>query len=281
MDLVNIEQAEYWDAMASTWRELDDRLERTAGPPGRMAMDRLDPRPGERVLDLGCGTGPTTVELAGRVGPNGRVVGVDIADGMLEAARRRAAAGGVANASFVQADVEVHDLGAGAYDAAFSRFGVMFYADPVAAFANVRRALVPGGRLGFACWQHVAANEWMMVPGMAVLSVTDTPPVVPEPGRPGPFSLCDADRVRSILGAAGFGSVDVTAHNDEVTADEGDIADFATTALRVGAAREALEGADDATRQKAHDAVVDALSARVEGGVLRLARGVLVVSARA
>jgi SAM-dependent methyltransferase len=281
MEYVNTEQAEFWASMAPTWVEMDDQLERTAGTPGRMAMDCLDLRPGQRVVDLGCGTGPTTVELSSRVGPDGSIVGLDIAEGMLDRARGRAAASGVTNVTFVHADVEAHDLGSGEFDAAFSRFGVMFYSDPIAAFRSIRKGLKPEGRLSFVCWQDVFANEWMLVPGMAVMSVTGTPPPVPEPGAPGPFSLCDADRVRSILDVAGFKRVDVSSHNDVLTASVGELPDYAALSLRVGAAREALEDADEATRQKAYGSVVDALHEKVLDGVLRLTRGYLVVTALA
>lgn len=141
MAFANIEQAEFWSQIAPTWIELEGRMEEAGGLPGELAMDRLDLRPGQRVVDLGCGAGRTTVELASRVGPGGSVVGVDISAGMLAAARERAARLGAGNVEFVHADVQVHDLGEARFDAAYSRFGVMFFADPVAAFANVRRAL--------------------------------------------------------------------------------------------------------------------------------------------
>jgi SAM-dependent methyltransferase len=277
MTFVNRDQAEFWAQMAPTWVELEERLERTGGPPGRMAMDRLDLQPGERILDLGCGTGQTTVELAARVGANGRVVGVDIADEMLEAARQRAVTQGVDNVDFLHCDVQCHDLGE--CDGAFSRFGVMFYDDPVAAFANIRKAIRPGGRLSFACWQNALANEWMFVPGMAVMTVTGTPPPMPEPGQPGPFSLCEVDRVTDLLGQAGFSGIDIVPHNDVFSSPAEEIPGYAGVALRIGAAREALKDADEATRQKAYEAVVEALNGKVEDGEVRLTRGVLLVAA--
>lgn len=281
MDIVNSEQAEFWASMAPTWVEMDELLDRIAGEPGRAAMDRLELHPGQRVVDLGCGTGPTTVELADRVGPRGSVVGVDIADEMLDRARKRATEGGVGNATFVHADVQGHDLGAGTFDAAFSRFGVMFYADPVSAFTNIRRALKPGGRLSFVCWQDVFTNEWMLVPGLAVMSVTGTLPPMPEPGEPGPFSLSDPARVRSVLEETGFHNVDIVPQNDVVTVDADEIPAQAGLAMRVGAAREALQEADDLTRQRAQEAVVQALTEKVQDGQLRLTRGVLLVAAGA
>ena len=280
MGIVNTEQAEFWASMAPTWVELEARLESTAGLPGRLAMDLLQLEPGQRVMELGCGTGATILGLAERVGPDGTVVGIDIAEEMLDEARRRAADAGARNVTFVHADVQAHDLGETSYDAAFSRFGVMFYSDPHAAFANVRRAIRPGGRLAFVCWQNVFANEWMLVPGMAVMSVTGTPPSMPEPGAPGPFSLCEPERVHSILEAAGFVDLDVSPYNDVITSPQDEIAAHAAVAVQVGAAREALKDADDATKEKAYQAVVDAYGRKVEDGELRLSRGVLLVTAR-
>lgn len=281
MTFVNTDQAVFWSSMARTWVEMDHRLEHTAGEPGRMAMDRLDPRPGERILDLGCGTGPTSVELASRVGPGGSVVGVDIAEEMLVRARQRASEQGSDNVSFLHADVQAGSLGSREYDAAFSRFGVMFYSDPAAAFSKVREALRPGGRLSFVCWQGATANEWMLVPGAAVMSVTGTPPPTPTPGQPGPFSLCDPGLVHSILATAGFTQTEVEPHNDVVTFGAEHIDEQAASALRMGAAREALKDADEATIRLAHGAVVDALRSKVQDGEVRLARGVLLVGAGA
>ncbi len=278
--VANTEQAEFWASVAPTWVEIEEHQEGTAGEPGRMAMDSLDVRPGQRVLDLGCGTGPTTVELARRVGPDGSVLGVDIAAAMLDRARERAAAEGARNVSFVHADVQSYDLGSDAYDRAFSRFGVMFYADPVAAFSNVRRALKAGGALGFVCWQNVTANEWMLIPGMAVTSVTGSVPALPEPGQPGPFSLCDVERVHEILAAAGFADIEVVPHNDVISAPERELPDYADVSLRMGVAREALKDADEVKRAEAFESVTAALREKVHDGQLRLSRGVLVVTAR-
>ena len=275
----NVEQAEFWDTMAPTWIDIEERIEVTAAEPGRLAMEALHLQPGQDIVDLGCGTGATTVELAARVGPDGRAVGADISTGMLERARERATSTATTNVEFVHADVQAADLGEARFDAAFSRFGVMFYADPVAAFTNIRRSLRPGGRLAFACWQSIFTNDWMLVPGMAVMSVTNTPPAMPESGQPGPFSLADPDHVRSVLGAAGFSDVTATEHNDTLVISETTIPEYAATSLRIGAAREALKDADEDTHRRALAAVEEALRARVEGGEVHAARGFLVVSA--
>lgn len=279
MKLVNNEQAEFWAQLAPTWIELEDRLELVGGPPGRAAMDRLNLAAGQRVVDLGCGTGQTTLELASRVAPDGEVLGVDIADEMLAHARARAAGLGITNVDFIHADVQVHNLGQGRFDAAYSRFGVMFFADPVAAFANIHKALRPGGLLSFVSWQSVFDNEWMLIPGAAVASVTGSLPQMPDPEEPGPFSLADPHRIRSVLGAARFQRVEVTPHNDLVVTTEEQIPEVAMTSIRVGAAREALKDADDDTRARAVVAVEDALRSRLKDGEVRASRGVwLVVS---
>jgi SAM-dependent methyltransferase len=274
---VNIEQAEFWSKLAPTWLELEDRLEEVAGLPGRLAMDRLQLLHGQRVVDLGCGSGRTTLELASRVGPGGEVVGVDIAAEMLARGRERAAQFGAGNVEFVQADVQVHDLGEARFDAAYSRFGVMFFADPVAAFANVRRALRPGGVLSFVSWQSVFDNEWMLIPGAAVATVTGSLPPMPGPEEPGPFSLADPARVRAVLDAAGFGSVVITPHADHVVISEDRIPEVARTNVRAGGVSQALQEADDQTRQRALAAIEEALRARLQDGQVRASRGVLLV----
>ena len=281
MAFANTEQAEFWSQIAPTWIELQDRMEEAGGLPGELAMDRLDLRPGQRVVDLGCGAGRTTVELASRVGPGGSVVGVDISAGMLAAARERAARLGAGNVEFVHADVQVHDLVEARFDAAFSRFGVMFFADPVAAFANVRRALRSGAVLSFVCWQGLSANEWMLIPAAAAATVTGAMPAMPGPGEPGPFSLADPERARAVLDAAGFGSVVITPHADHIVISEDRIPEVARTSARTGRVRAMLQDADEPTRARATAAIEEAMRARLEHGQVRASRGVLLVTGRA
>jgi SAM-dependent methyltransferase len=281
MRFANEEQAKFWSELAPTWLELQDDLEEVSELPGLMAMDRLQLGPGQRVVDLGCGGGRTTLELASRVRPGGKAVGVDITPELIADGRERAARLGVDNVDFVHADVQADDLGEAVFDAAFSRFGVMFFAEPIAAFANVRRALRPGGLLSFVCWQNVFENEWMLVPGMAVASVTGSLPPLPAPGEPGPFSLADPDHVQAVLAGAGFDRIDVMPHNDAVVRAEDRIADIARISTRVGAAREALRDADDGTRRRAVEAVESALRERAEDGYVRASRAVWLVTAQA
>jgi ubiquinone/menaquinone biosynthesis C-methylase UbiE len=277
----NDAQADFWEELAPAWLASEAHSEIVSQRFGVLAMDRLALQPGQRVLDVGCGSGATTLELARRVGPHGEALGADIAESMVAAAADRAEASQVANARFVQADVQVADLGEGTFDAAFSRFGVMFFSDPVSAFGNLKRALRPGGALAIACWQNVFANEWMLVPGAAVVSVTGALPPMPGPDEPGPFSLSDPAKVRQLLGAAGFRDVEVTPQAEVIVMPASQIDSMVELTSRVGPVREALRTADDETRSRILGAVHDALTGKVELGHLRLNAGAFVVTARA
>ena len=179
---------------------------------GEAAIARLHPDPGEHVLDVGCGTGTTSLELAQLVGDSGHVTGVDVSAPMLDEARRRAADGGLSNTSFVVADAAAHQFEPRHFDAAFSRMGIMFFAEPVAGFTNLRRALRAGGRLTFVCWRSASENSWVTEPGQAVAEVLG-PPDQMDPNAPGPFSLASADRISSILTGAGLVDIDITPHD--------------------------------------------------------------------
>ena len=215
MSAANEGQVAYWnDAAGRTWASLQDSIDRQIRPLGLAAMDRLDPRAGETLLDVGCGCGDTSLELARRVGPEGEVLGLDISGPMLEVARRRAAEAGAEGLEFRQADAQTAAL-PGGRDAVFSRFGVMFFSDPAAAFANLRRSLRPGGRLAFVCWRPLAENLWMRLPAEAAAGLVPAAPP-PEPGAPGPFAFADPDHVRGILAEAGFSGIDITPHDEAI-----------------------------------------------------------------
>ena len=276
---VNADQERYWNERASTWIDAQDVFDGLSAPLGRMAMDRLGLVAGQQVLDIGCGTGVTSVELADRVAPGGQVTGVDISEPLLSHARALAA--GRPDVTFSRSDAQVHDLGEGVYDAAFSRFGVMFFADPVEAFANIRKAMRPGAGLSFVCWQNVFANEWLIVPTMAAIGVLGRAPDLPAPDAPGPFALADPERVTGILDAAGFEAIDVVEHADHVEFAEDRLAELARASTGLGAVAELLEHDDDATRRQVAEAIQATLEERVADGVLRLARAVLLVRATA
>jgi SAM-dependent methyltransferase len=205
----NADMIRYWNEGAgSAWVAMQERLDRQVGPLGAAALERAAVAAGERVLDVGCGCGGTTLEIAGAVGEQGGVVAVDVSEPMLERARQRAAEAGLAaRIEWRCEDAQLARFAAGSFDCLYSRFGVMFFADPVAAFANLRRALRPHGRLVFVCWQARERNPWMTVPALAAMQHVAFPPPPPA-DAPGPFAFADAARVRGLLEAAGFAGVE-------------------------------------------------------------------------
>jgi SAM-dependent methyltransferase len=270
----NVEQRTFWNEQAGPlWVVHQERLDRQIGPHGDAALAKLAPAPGERVLDLGCGCGDSSLAL--------RVLGVDLSEPMLARARERAAAAGLAHLSFRAADVQTAPLEAGAFDAAFSRFGVMFFADPVAAFGNVRRALRPGGRLAFACWRPVAENPWVRVPMAAAAAVLPLPPPPPE-GTPGPFAFGDAGRVRRILEAAGLEAVETEPADLAMHPGGGDLDEAADMFLEVGPLAFALHEANapEALRGKVRAAVREAFASHVRDGRVELGSAIWLVRAR-
>ena len=240
----NAEQIAYWNELSGPkWVALADVIDAQIEPIGNAAIERAAVSTGERVLDVGCGCGQTTLELARRVGPAGRVVGIDISKPMLAAAEQRAVQAPASMVRFVVADAQTHRFEDETYDLAFSRFGVMFFDSPETAFANVRRALRPGGRLVFACWQELGRNPWMAVPGAAVARHVPLP-VSANPHAPGPFAFADAERVKGLVRAGGF--VDVSAESLERKLDVGrglgleEVVDFL---IQLGPAGAALRNA--------------------------------------
>lgn len=194
--------AEAWDGHeGDVWTEHAERYESAGQRLWKLFLERRPIEPGDFVLDIGCGTGKSTRDAA-RLAAPGQVLGVDLSSKMLDYARRRSEEQGLANVRFEQADAQVHPFEEAAFDVAISSFGVMFFADPSAAFANIGRALKPGGRLAVLAWQALAENEWLNVVREA-LAVGRTLPQ-PPPSAPGPFGLADPAHVRRVLGSGGF-----------------------------------------------------------------------------
>jgi SAM-dependent methyltransferase len=279
----NAEQIAFWNETAGPkWVALQDVLDQQIRPLGQAVMDRTGIASGERVLDVGCGTGDSTVELARRVGPTGSVTGVDLSAPMLARARQRASAAGLHNVTFEAADAQTTRLERARFDVCFSRFGVMFFIDPAAAFTNLHAALRPGGRLGFVCWQALADNPWMRVPlGAAARHITLPPP--PEPGAPGPFSFADPARVRVILEGAGFGDVTLVDHRSMLTIGGGKGLDEVTDILLtgVGPTSAAMRQADPAARAAVAAAVREALAPYHTSAGVRMEGAAWLVTARA
>jgi SAM-dependent methyltransferase len=230
MNSMNADQVAFWNGPAGErWSREQVALDRAFEALTSDLLERASLRPGERVLDVGCGCGVTTLAAADAVGPTGAVVGIDVSVPMLARARARSA--GCERLTYLEGDASTHvfDL---RFDVVLSRFGVMFFRDPVAAFANLRAALRPGGRLVFLCWRALAENDWARVPQEAATRHVPAEPT-PGPDDPGPFSFADRGRVEWILAAAGLRSIGLTAlDRDVVLSDEGldGAVEFATTA---------------------------------------------------
>jgi SAM-dependent methyltransferase len=184
-------------------------MDRAVAALSKELLDLAAPQPGERVLDIGCGPGTTVLELARRIGAGGHVLGADVSEPSVARARERIAAAGLRHAEVIVADASVHPFPPDSFELTFSRFGIMFFSDPVAAFANMRRAMKPGGRLTLAVFRPASEKLW---PNAPLEAVRDLLPPIPTPGpeEPGPFSWADPARVHRILEGAGFSEVSLT-----------------------------------------------------------------------
>jgi SAM-dependent methyltransferase len=203
-DPKNEAEITYWNSAAGRrWVERQQSQDVVLGPILQATLERARLRQGERVVDIGCGTGASSIALAERVGPSGQVLGVDVSAPMLARAAERLPPGAPVN--FVRADATTYRFESAEFDLLFSRFGVMFFAEPARAFTNLRTALKPSGRLAFACWRKFDENPWLQVPLRAALEHVPPPPR-PGPEDPGPFAFASEQRVHGILSDAGFQS---------------------------------------------------------------------------
>jgi SAM-dependent methyltransferase len=257
------------------WAEVREPLERQLAPLGRRALAALAPRPGESVLDIGCGGGETALELARAVAPDGTVMGIDLSAAVLAFAR--ATAKGCARVRFVQADAAVFPFEPASFDAAFSRFGVMFFADPTVAFINIRRSLRPNGRLAFVCWRALEENALDFLPLQAA-SAHLPPQSAHDPDAPGPFAFAKAERVRGILQSAGFAEIEIAAHDERV--GSGDLDTMLAVCSRVGALGKILRESPE-LRSAALPAVRAALAAHDGPDGVKLNAATWIVTARA
>jgi SAM-dependent methyltransferase len=219
------------------------------GAHGEEAMRTHPPRPGARVLDVGCGFGDTTQRLAELVGAEGRVTGIDAAERFVEKARQEAVDAGMGNVDFLVGDVQTADFGEGRFDHAFSRFGTMFFANPVAALRNVRRSLVPGGELCMVVWRRKLENEWLHRAEVVVERFVTEPEESDEPTcGPGPFSMGDADVTSAVAQNAGFEEVTLRRCDIDIKIGD-DLAGAVEFVMALGPAGEVIRLAGDAAER--------------------------------
>ena len=276
----NAQQIEYWNEQSGPkWVALESLLDQQIGPLGLATIERAKLAARDRVLDIGCGCGQSSLQLGERVAPGGSVLGIDVSTTMLERARARARELGMDHVRFENADAQTFAFAPGAFDLAFSRFGVMFFADPVSAFANVRTAVAPGGRLAFLCWQEIRRNRWMLVPLMAAAQHVPLPEP-PAPGAPGPFSLADTARLHEILGQAGWADVVCEPLEGELSlGGRVDLERAVDFALRIGPVGAALREAGEAALPAITASVREALKPYATPEGVRLGYAAWIVSA--
>jgi SAM-dependent methyltransferase len=277
----NTAQIAYWnDKAAVTWTEFQERLDALFEPLTALALDAATPAEGEHVIDIGCGCGATVLALADRIGPTGHVLGLDISEPMAARARDRIVAAGLTNAPVVVSDAAVHAFPSNSADLLFSRFGVMFFADPTTAFANLRQAMRPGGRLLCAVWRPLSENPWFRVPLEAVSGLL--PPQPPfDSDAPGPFAFANADRTSKFLSDAGWRDVALTRHDVPMRfAAAGQIEQAVEFATHVGVLARMLTDTSAETQAHVRVAIAEALKAYDAPAGISLSGSIWLISAR-
>ncbi|MBZ9907846.1 class I SAM-dependent methyltransferase [Mesorhizobium sp. BR115XR7A] len=274
----NTRQAALWnDASGKAWVEMQPILDEILAPFERLVVDAGYPGEGGNVLDIGCGAGATTLAMARRVGNNGRCVGLDISQPLIALATERTQAEEVANASFEVGDAQTYAFESGRFDAVVSRFGIMFFDDPVAAFSNIRQAARRGGKLAFVAWRSPAENDFMTTAARAAAPFLPTAPA-PDPDAPGQFAFADGAKVKRILEASGWSSIDVRQANLPCKIAEGDLMMYAT---RLGPLAAALREVDQATAEKIITVLPAAFAPFVKDGQARFNAACWLVTALA
>jgi SAM-dependent methyltransferase len=260
--------------VATRWLAFEAEHDRVNGPFGTAALVRARPLAGERVLDVGCGCGATSLALADAVGPGGHVLGIDVSSPLLDRARERSAA--LPHVEYQLADAQTAALPPNR-DLIFSRFGLMFFRDPASAFHNLAGALRPQGRLVFVCWRRFEENRWLHLPFSATREVLPQAPVPPADG-PSPFSLSDPAKLGKLLRGAGFDWVHIERTDHEVLLGR-NLASAADFAMHTGPVGRGLAGTDEATRAEVHRRISAALSTHAHPEGIRLPGSAWVVSA--
>jgi SAM-dependent methyltransferase len=275
----NAAQAEFWNGpVGRGWLDRHEWQDAVLRPVDECLSRSASPRAGERVIDVGCGCGATAVDFARRVSPGGEVVGVDVSEPMVARARERAPAH--LPLSFVLGDAAIYEFPPNSADLVVSRFGAMFLADPSLAFANLRRALRPGGRLAFACWRAAKLNPWITTPLREVLK--HVPPLAEsDPEAPGPFSFASDQRVCNILDVAGYDEMAINPHDVRLDIADGNGLDAAVAgALTIGPIGRMLEGQSEAVRAAVAADLRTALAQNAIGDSVPLGAAIWIVTAK-
>lgn len=272
----NQAQIEYWNGRAGNrWATDQETLDQSLAPFGNAAIAKAAIKPGDRVIDIGCGAGATTVALAEKTGASGSILGIDVSAPMLARAKERTAK--LSNVTLLEADAALHAFERG-HDLLFSRFGVMFFADPTSAFTNLKTALAPSGRLAFVCWRPLSENSWMSIPLQAAESVVGREPP-PDPDAPGPMAFANPDRVKKILTAAGFDKIEIEPFSADYVFPGGSLDAATESAMKIGPAARLIAESPKEHHLKAREAIRAALAPHAKGEVVAIAAATWIVTA--
>jgi len=273
-------QREYWSGkVGGEWATHAERIDVMLGPVTETLLSAAALQPGDRAVDIGCGAGATSLEIARRVAPNGAVTGVDLSPQLLAVARERARDANL-NADFVEADAGAvtfpHPL-----DVAFSRFGVMFFDAPTQAFAHIRSTLRSGGRIAFACWRPMADNPWATIPILAIEAMLKEPLPRPDPDAPGPYAFADPNKVERILREAGWSDIALARWDGDISIGGGGaLEDIANFVLRIGPCARAIAD-QNLSMAEAQQRLIDRLAPLYKDDALMIPAACWIVTARA
>lgn len=280
-DQPNVGMAEFWNGNGGkNWVSRETRLESSLKVFGQQAINAGSISPGQRILDIGFGCGETAIELAKKVGPQGQVHGVDISVAMVEAAEKKSLDKGIANLTFECGDAQTKTFPVDYYDLIFSRFGVMFFDDPIGAFKNIYKSLKPGGRLAFICWAPRDQNAWVGLPLQVVAKHLSLPPS-PGSDEPGPFSLSEEPRVSGILDAVGFTNVSVESFQTPFVLGE-DVDEALSFLMQLAPSGSAINNAeaDEDTRARIAVDMAELLKSHESDKGIAMSAAALLVTAR-
>lgn len=279
----NAEQIEYWNGDAGKrWAQEDGTMARLLEPVCEALLNHAKVEGSQRAMDIGCGGGSQSLMLARRLGPDATVLGVDISQPLLQIAQDKVAeAEGAAQLDFLQADAANHAFTPASFDLLFSRFGVMFFDEPVTAFRNLRAALRSDGKLAFSCWQAAVNNEWTRVPLQAALQHVPMPEK-PDPHAPGPFAFADADRVHAILDDSGFGNIDVAPFAYDMRfGNDSTLAQTVRELAMIGPVSRLLAGQEPQVMEKVFASMEEVMEPYYRDGALHMPGAIWFVTAEA
>tara|TARA_B000000441_G_C21700400_1_gene325539 strand:+ start:224 stop:1069 length:846 start_codon:yes stop_codon:yes gene_type:complete len=259
MKIINQEQKEFWnEKKGKIWVSLESNIDKMLGPLGHHAIKILNPKSGEKILDIGCGTGSTSQSLSKLVGENGLITGIDISEPILSFAKNQLENRNIKNIDFIQEDAQTFNLSNFNYDAIFSRFGIMFFEDPFFAFKNIKKSLNSRGRITFICWSNREENDWITLSSKVASQFLELPPKN-NPREPGPFAFEEYSYIKEILTKSGWKNINIKNHKENIIV--GKTLDHAAAFLsKMGQMSVPFENSNEKTKAKVIEALKECYS---------------------